>query len=48
MYDMNPADVIDEEDIEESVGDMTARQSKLALINSQLEEQVDLKIETDK
>jgi hypothetical protein len=25
MYEMHPADVIDEEDIEESVGDMTAR-----------------------
>ena len=25
MYEMNPADVINEEDVEESVGDMTAR-----------------------
>ena len=34
---MNPADIINEEDIEESVGDMTARQSsKLAIVNSQL------------
>jgi len=25
MYEMHPSDVIDEEDIEESVGDLTAR-----------------------
>ena len=49
---MNPADIINEEEIEESVGDMTARQSKLALINTQIketsEDQVNLNIETNK
>ena len=38
---MNPADVINEEEVEESVGDMTARQaSKLATIAGQLGSQL--------
>lgn len=35
MYDLNPADIIKEEDYEESIGDMSYRKSSRLALKSQ-------------